>query len=1033
MKYGLLLVCVLFFCDISSGQRKQQIAGKRLSVGKERADLVFDNLTEKDGLCHNQVTSMLTDKHGYLWIGTNSGLNRYNGKTFDVFKKNRKDPNSLLNNTIVDLTCDEQGNLYGLTPSGIFQFNYSSSDFHNHYWNKNNYIQNFQNLLVMKNQEVYVSTGDNGLVKVRLSGGKPTSFMQDSSRIHSISSTKINEMLMSPDRKGLWLTTLQGLNYLDLATGEFKNHQNTSDQAIFNDHNVSSLSLSPAGHLWLMDNDTKHIIGFDPKSHAIKHRIDVAPMMKIPYAGNLFESTSHELYYSSISYEIIKIKYLQGNAFEALKNDPSNPSSISGDFIMAAWEDRDRTVWLGTIAGISRVNEERNFYRVVPLGKKFPELENNNWQITCLAQNPYTKTWWVGTRDGRIYEYDNFTGASSVIDVKKMTDNRNTSFYITDLEFIDNKAIVCMSYGYPVELDLKTGKARIVYKVRENLGRFKPAVITQETDSTFLMGNNQLPILRWFPKTNRTEEVTYPDSFLQKNQKLPAKWLKSRKNTGSWISSDQFLGHIPIGSTTIVPYKVYRAYDQDPESDAQAISGGFIHAMEIDSLGNTWFAQLGQGLYQLNKTTGRLSMWDSSDGLVSEILNSSFPDKSGRIWAASYNKFSIFDPASNQFFNFKIELSNQNPFYYNYIMSLDNDHIVTNIMGNLIEIFPDRIVRQYPKNEPVISSIVLPSGKKLLWGEEKLVLNPDDNFITLHFGSLSDARTYEYHFKYKIEGINNDWVKAGDDATAVYTNLAPGNYTFEMQAISNDGYWKSDIKKLKLKIKAPFYKSGWFLLLCLLTLLSVVSWVVLSRLNHLHNINALRSKAQLLEKEKTAVMYENLKQHLNPHFLFNSLTSLSSLIRLDQKKAADFLDKMSKVYRYILKNKENEVVPLSEEIKFVELYNQLQQTRFGEGLSIKIDIPEEKRQLNIAPVTLQNLVENAIKHNIADEDDPLQIDIFVEGTYLIVKNSLKKKNYVETSNKQGLQSMISLYRFLSPLPMIVEAGDAHFTVKIPLI
>ena len=180
-------------------------------------------------------------------------------------------------------------------------------------------------------------------------------------------------------------------------------------------------------------------------------------------------------------------------------------------------------------------------------------------------------------------------------------------------------------------------------------------------------------------------------------------------------------------------------------------------------------------------------------------------------------------------------------------------------------------------------------------------------------------------------------------------------------------------------------------------------------------------------------MYENLKQHLNPHFLFNSLTSLSSLIMLDQKVAGDFLDKMSKVYRYILKNRENETVPLSEELKFVDLYNQLQITRFENGLKVNVHIDEEYYNRKIAPVTLQNLVENAIKHNIANADSPLVIELFIEDEYLVVRNNLQRKSFVETSNKQGLSNMLSLYHYLSSRPMEIKEDGKYFTVKIPLL
>jgi LytS/YehU family sensor histidine kinase len=196
----------------------------------------------------------------------------------------------------------------------------------------------------------------------------------------------------------------------------------------------------------------------------------------------------------------------------------------------------------------------------------------------------------------------------------------------------------------------------------------------------------------------------------------------------------------------------------------------------------------------------------------------------------------------------------------------------------------------------------------------------------------------------------------------------------------------------------------------------------------------LESKTQVLEKEKAMVMYESLKQQLNPHFLFNSLTSLSSLIQsADTKTARDFLDSLSKTYRYILKSRDHETVVLADELKFAENYVRLQKTRFEKGLQVEMRIPEEQLQRKIVPVTLQNLIENAIKHNIIDDDSPLQIEIFAENDFIIVRNNLQKKNFVETSNKQGLGNLRSLYQYLSQRPVEIAEDSNYFTVKIPLL
>ena len=126
-------------------------------------------------------------------------------------------------------------------------------------------------------------------------------------------------------------------------------------------------------------------------------------------------------------------------------------------------------------------------------------------------------------------------------------------------------------------------------------------------------------------------------------------------------------------------------------------------------------------------------------------------------------------------------------------------------------------------------------------------------------------------------------------------------------------------------------------------------------------------------------------------------------------------------------------MPLADEIRFAENYIKLQQTRFEKGLDIRLTVPEEYHHKLIVPVTLQNLIENAIKHNIIDEDQPLLIKIFIENGRLVVQNNLQKKKMVETSNRVGLSNMQSLYQYLSREPVeIIETAES-FIVKLPLL
>jgi len=190
-------------------------------------------------------------------------------------------------------------------------------------------------------------------------------------------------------------------------------------------------------------------------------------------------------------------------------------------------------------------------------------------------------------------------------------------------------------------------------------------------------------------------------------------------------------------------------------------------------------------------------------------------------------------------------------------------------------------------------------------------------------------------------------------------------------------------------------------------------------------------KAERLEKEKAQVQFDNLKNQLNPHFLFNALTSLNSLIHEDAQLASQFLQQLSKVYRYVLQHKEEHIVSMQTELNFIQNYIFLAETRFGGALSITVQLDPYYLDKMIVPVTTQVLLENAFKHNIMERERPLQIKIISEPEYLVISNNLQVRRNVESSNKQGLENLKSLYGYLSTKPVIIEETEDYFAVKVP--
>ena len=195
----------------------------------------------------------------------------------------------------------------------------------------------------------------------------------------------------------------------------------------------------------------------------------------------------------------------------------------------------------------------------------------------------------------------------------------------------------------------------------------------------------------------------------------------------------------------------------------------------------------------------------------------------------------------------------------------------------------------------------------------------------------------------------------------------------------------------------------------------------------------LQIRAAELEREKFNLQYHQLRNQVNPHYLFNTLTSLDGLIQTNPELASEFVRHMSKVYRYVLQHKENEVVSLDEEMRFIGHYIELLHIRYAEGLNIKLNIAENAKDKGIVMVTLQMLIDNAIKHNIVQKESPLYVVIWDEDGCLVVQNNKQARGQVDTSNKQGLKQLVQLYSYHSDAPIVIEDNPDDYTIRIPLL
>lgn len=197
------------------------------------------------------------------------------------------------------------------------------------------------------------------------------------------------------------------------------------------------------------------------------------------------------------------------------------------------------------------------------------------------------------------------------------------------------------------------------------------------------------------------------------------------------------------------------------------------------------------------------------------------------------------------------------------------------------------------------------------------------------------------------------------------------------------------------------------------------------------------AKQEIVEQKLIAksanAQFESLKNQLDPHFLFNSLNVLDSLIEENPSLAQRFTNSMSKIYRYVLEQKDKEMVTVEEEINFAKTYCELLQTRFEDAVTFEFTISEEDKKGFVVPLSLQLLLENAIKHNFATSSKPLNIKIFVENGNLIIENNLQQRELPHKSTGVGLANIVSRYNLLTDRNVFIEKSEAFFRVKLPIL
>ena len=339
----------------------------------------------------------------------------------------------------------------------------------------------------------------------------------------------------------------------------------------------------------------------------------------------------------------------------------------------------------------------------------------------------------------------------------------------------------------------------------------------------------------------------------------------------------------------------------------------------------------------------------------------------------------------------------------------------------------DKILHYIPFREDTHQQVrmhLLSISPTSLLNEQFTLLKADSNFINIRYTGLWYQDPASVSYRYRLIGHDQNWIYT-QDLGAVYSNLSPGQYTFIVEGSHNEDFSNAQSLTRQFVVSPPFYLRWWFITgTCLL-----ITWIAYTYITaRIKRINKLHE----LEKEKTMLQLHAIQAQVNPHFLFNSFNTLAGIIEENQEAAVDYVDQLSGFFRGVLTHRNAELIRLEEELEMVRNYIYILQKRYGNNLRIHENIAHAAGW--IAPLSIQLLVENAIKHNIVSAEKPLSISIVVDQEWVAVSNPIQPKINASTeSTGFGLSSLVARYGYLTDRKIEIRKEENTFAVRIPIL
>lgn len=1009
----------------------------------------FEHLSVSHGLSQSTGMAIVQDRDGFIWIGTQDGLNKYDGRRFSVYRQQQDAPLSLRSNFIKALAASGTGELWVALERGLDKLkpdnghvSHYDSVLAERFHLTGEFVVN--DLLVDQRDRAWIASNQ-GLFRI----GSTRAALQRFS-VDTVGAASNNIRVLLQDRRAnLWVGSADGrIFHVQEDVGSLIPVRLQLPENAPAPETITAMLEDRSGDLWCAVPPLG-LLPYQPESGGLYWSLHQGPTdsrVKFDGVTALAEDKRGYIWVGTEDAGVSRLDPRTGIAVR-LQNDPYSSESLSSNVVESLFVDDGGVVWIGTSGGgVNKFDYYMQKFRHVHHSLRHPDFLRGKFVWSVLSDS--RGILWMGTMSGGLNRYDRQTGAYEVF----MHENGNPrSLSSNTIYAIAEDARGSIWLGTPAGVNrLQPQSGEITrYEAEPNSEDSIPATavraVYRDSKDNLWFGTTGGGLLLYVPERDAFQ--TYRFTGRNSDSVNRDVVISIYEDVGGMLWLGTAGGLIRFDPQTAAFHTYIHSV-----TDANSLSNNHVMSVSGDTSGNLWIGTF-YGLNRFDSRTGQWRLFTTADGLPNNVVYGVLVDGHDNIWGSTNMGLFKYDQKRQRFNVFDVDDGLQS-------LEFNGGACFKNSQGEMffggidgVNIFhPDSVRRNPHVPEIVITrlkkfdrvAVVDPARQKTL------ALSYKDNFITFEFVALDFSNPAKNRYAYKLEGFHRDWISSGNQNYATFTNLAPGRYTFRVKGSNGDGVWNESGAQVHFTVLPPFWQTWWFRSLCVLLSASFVVGIIA------YMRNKERQKAEL-SRRFAELKLQALRAQMNPHFVFNTINSIQYFISSDERTSAfEYLSKFSKLMRKMLENAEKSTVPLADELDSLRLYLQLESLRF-EGkfeYAIHVDPGLDLHNTEVPTMLIQPFVENAIQHGLKFKRSHGYLDIrlhlvgqaiecLIEDNGIGIQKSLRLKSRQDNGHRsagikvtrQRLQTLNALKRNGKAIEIIdlSDAGSSRQGTRVKII